>query len=98
MVPVSSLGTAIRHLAGADSRIARSVPEDVFLLTPDRVGEQRGYDAERDRNMSHNPLLIDAQHLPAHGGLLVSIRNLSTCLRHRVRVSSERRGLCRRVC
>lgn len=73
MVPLSTRGAMLRELLGSDSRVARSIAEDVFVRDPDRVGVDRGYDPDEDRNMSHKPHLIDADHPPEHAGLLVWI-------------------------
>lgn len=73
MVPVSPLGTGVRQVASPGSRLVDATPEDPFILEPDQVSEKRGWEAGRDSQLSHKPVLIDALHPPTHAGLLISL-------------------------
>ena len=73
VVPLSARGTKLRELVGPDTRIAGAVPPDPFVVNPDRVGVSEPWSADRDRHMSHKPVLIDENHPPEHGGLIVAM-------------------------
>ena len=72
-VPLSARGTKLRSLVGPETRIARAVPPDAFVVNPDRVGVEEPWSADRDRHMSHKPMLIDEDHPPRHGGLIIAM-------------------------
>jgi hypothetical protein len=73
VVPLSARGTKLSELVGPDTRIAGAVPPDPFVVNPDRVGVSEPWSADRDRQMSHKPVLIDENHPPEHGGLIVAM-------------------------
>ncbi len=73
VVPLSARGTKLRQLVGPDTRIAGAVPPDPFVVDPDRVGVSEPWSADRDRHMSHKPVLIDENHPPEHAGLVIAM-------------------------
>ncbi|MGW6196017.1 hypothetical protein ACWF0M_07685 [Kribbella sp. NPDC055110] len=73
VVPLTARGTKLGALVGSDTRIAQAVPPDPFVVNPDRVGVREPWDADRDRHLSHKPVLIDESHPPVHGGLIIAM-------------------------